>query len=96
MTWIHQDETADLPIIVKSASLLPKAAQAIIEKSIEVGVSVLAITNHNDVSGVPAFRDAAAGRNIHVFPGFELRSSEGVHVLCIYPQDTDDGQLERF
>ena len=71
-------------------------AKAIVEKAVEVGVSVLAVTNHNDVSGVPAFRSAAAVHGIHVFPGFELYSEEGVHVLCIYPQDADDGQLERF
>lgn len=69
---------------------------AIVEKAAEIGVSVLAITDHNDVSGVPAFRRAAADRGIHIFPGFELSSSEGVHVLCIYPQDTDDARLGRF
>ena len=71
-------------------------AQAIVEKAAQIGVSVLAITDHNDVSGVPAFRSAAAARGIHIFPGFELSSSEGVHVLCIYPQDTDDARLGRF
>lgn len=71
-------------------------ADAIVKKAAEIGVSVLAITDHNDVSGVPAFRSAAAGCGIHVFPGFELCSSEGVHILCIYPQDTDDERLGRF
>ena len=71
-------------------------AQAIVEKAVEIGVSVLAITDHNDVSGVPAFRNAAQGRGVQVFPGFELSSSEGVHVLCIYPQDTTDDQLQRY
>lgn len=71
-------------------------AAAIVEKAAEIGVSVLAITDHNNVSGVPAFRTAAADRGIHIFPGFELSSSEGVHVVCIYPQDTDDEQLGRF
>ncbi|HUT24891.1 MAG TPA: phosphoesterase, partial [Sumerlaeia bacterium] len=33
---------------------------------------------------------------IHVFPGFELSSREGVHVLCIYPKDTNEEQLGRF
>jgi DNA repair ATPase RecN len=71
-------------------------AEAIVQKAAEIGVSVLAVTDHNDVRGVPAFRSAAADRDIHVFPGFELSSSEGVHVLCIYPQDTDDERLGRF
>ena len=35
-------------------------AQAIVDKAVEIGVSVLAITDHNDVSGVSAFQDAAA------------------------------------
>ena len=71
-------------------------AADIVEKALEVGVSVLAITDHNDVSGVPAFRSAAAGRDLHIFPGFELSSSEGIHVLCIYPQEVDQKELERF
>jgi DNA repair ATPase RecN len=71
-------------------------AKAIVDKAAAIGVSVLAITDHNDVSGVPAFRSAAVDRGIHVFPGFELCSSEGLHVLCIYPRDTDDGLLQRL
>jgi hypothetical protein len=71
-------------------------AKAIVEKAAGIGISMLAITDHNDVSSVPAFRDAAADRGIRVFPGFELSSSEGVHVLCVYPQDTDDERLGRF
>ena len=71
-------------------------ATAIVDKAVEIGVSVLAITNHNDVSGVSDFRAVARQRGIHIFPGFELSSSEGVHVLCIYPQDTDAETLSRF
>lgn len=71
-------------------------ATAIVEKAVELGIAVLAITDHNDVSGVPAFRAAADGRGVHVFPGFELSSSEGVHVLCIYPPETSQEQLGRF
>jgi PHP family Zn ribbon phosphoesterase len=71
-------------------------AKAIVDKAATIGVSVLAITNHNDVSGVPEFRSAAETSGIHVLPGFELRSSEGIHVLCIYPQSAEQHQLERF
>ena len=71
-------------------------AEAIVAKATEVGVSVLAVTDHNSVADVSAFRDAAAGGGVTVFPGFELSSSEGIHVLCIYPQDTKEDRLERF
>ena len=71
-------------------------AEAIVAKAEAIGVSVMAITDHSNVSGVGAFRDAAEGRGITVFPGFELASSEGIHILCIYPPDTEEAQLGRF
>ena len=71
-------------------------AEAIVAKAAEIGVSVLAITDHNNVSGVAAFREAAENRGITIFPGFELSSSEGIHVLCIYPPDTGENQLSRY
>lgn len=71
-------------------------AQAIVEKAVELGIAVLAITDHNAVDDVPYFRAAAEGHGVHVFPGFELSSSEGVHVLCIYPPSATQDQLGRF
>lgn len=71
-------------------------AQAVVDKAIALGISVLAITDHNDVSGVPAFQDAAQGGGVTVFPGFELSSGEGIHVLCIYAPETTSEELTRF
>jgi DNA repair ATPase RecN len=71
-------------------------AKAIMDKAAGIGVSVLAITDHNDVSSIPAFQAAAKPHGIHIFPGFELSSNEGIHILCIYPPDTEIGELERF
>ncbi len=71
-------------------------AESIIEKAAAIGVSVLAITNHNDVSGIADFRVAAANYGITIFPGFEISSSEGIHVLCIYSPETGEDQLRMF
>ena len=71
-------------------------AKAIVEKAVEIGISVLAITNHNNASGVIPFQEAAAGTGITIFPGFELYSSEGIHILCIYPPTTKETQLGLF
>ena len=71
-------------------------AETIVAEAVELGVSVLAITDHNDVSDVPSFRAAAEGRAVAIFPGFELTSSEGIHVLCIYPPDTGQERLGRL
>ena len=71
-------------------------AKAIVAKADEIGVSALAITNHNNVSGVAAFRNASTSYGITIFPGFELTSSEGIHVLCIYSPDTEEEILGRY
>ena len=71
-------------------------ARKIVDKAVQAGIEVLAITDHNSVDGVAAFRAASRNRPIHMFPGFELSSSEGVHLLCLYPPDTGDDQLGRY
>ena len=61
-----------------------------------MGISVLAITDHNNVDGLSAFREASKEYAITIFPGFELSSSEGIHVLCIYPPESEEAQLGRY
>ena len=70
-------------------------ARSIVEKSVQLGIDVLAITDHDDASGVPAFRAAAKGTSICIFPGFEIASSEGIHVLCIYASDESQERLNQ-
>lgn len=70
--------------------------KSMVAKAKELGISVMAITDHNSVGAVAQFRAAAAETDIHILPGFELSSCEGVHVLCIYPEDTADDKLSRF
>ena len=71
-------------------------AASIVSRAGELGISILAITDHNSSSGVTAFRDAATDSGITIFPGSELSSSEGIHVICIYPPDTEEEQLGRY
>ncbi len=71
-------------------------ARAVIDKAVELDIKVLAITDHNSISGVAAFQDAAQNHKIHIFPGFEISSSEGIHVLCLYPPDVDNDKLSRY
>ena len=71
-------------------------ASAVIDKAEELDITVLAVTDHNHVGGVDGIRTEARKRGIHVFPGFELSSTEGIHVLCLYPPATNEAALERF
>lgn len=71
-------------------------ANAIVAKAEKMDISVLAITDHNNADGVGAFQEAAQGSNVTIFPGFEISSSEGIHVLCIYPPEESPDQLDRY
>ncbi len=70
-------------------------ARRLVDKAATLGVTVLAVTDHNHVDGIAAIRAAARGRAIDVFPGFELASTEGIHVLCLYPPGFTEKQLGR-
>ncbi len=71
-------------------------ADALVDRAVDLEIDVLAITDHNHVGGVNVIREKAQKRGVHVFPGFELASTEGIHVLCLYPPDTEGEQLGRF
>ncbi len=70
--------------------------ESLIAKCHALDVQVLAVTDHNHVGEVDAIRSAAHRAGIHVFPGFEATSSEGIHVLCIYATDTPVDKLGRY
>lgn len=71
-------------------------ARQVVGKALDERIEVLAITDHNSAADVATFRVAAEGTAIHILPGFELSSQEGVHVLCIYPPDTNEDQLDSY
>ena len=71
-------------------------ASALVDRADELGIKVLAVTDHNHVGGIAKIRAAAKNRGIHVFPGFELASTEGIHVLCLYPLDFTEERLGRY
>ena len=71
-------------------------AASLVAKARELDIGVLAITDHNSVRDVESFRRAASATDITVLPGFELESTDGIHVLCIYDADVATDRLDRF
>ena len=71
-------------------------ARALIDKVVALDIDVLAVTDHNSVSGVDAIRAVARGRDILLFPGFELTTTEGIHVLCLFDPDMSTRNLDRL
>jgi len=68
---------------------------AIVARAAQVGLDVVAITDHNTAGNVPAVQQAAAGSPLVVLAGMEVESREGVHVLCLCDRQQSLQELER-
>lgn len=62
----------------------------------DLGIAALAITDHNNAGRRAPYREASERNSVVMFPGFEISSKEGIHILCIYPPSTSEQQLERY
>ena len=69
--------------------------EAIVRKCIELGIEVIAVTDHYRVKESQGLVRAAREAGIFAFGGFEAKSKEGVHFLCLFDPNKDDA-LERF
>jgi len=53
----------------------------IVKQAKRLGLSLIAITDHNACDNVEVMIQAAQGTGIHVLPGMEVQSKEEVHLL---------------
>lgn len=65
----------------------------IVESALDLGIQLIAITDHNASANVKAVQKAALNTPLTVLPGMELQTAEEVHCLCLF--DRLD-QLESF
>lgn len=56
----------------------------IVESALDLGINLIAITDHNASANVAAVQKAAEGTPLVVLPGMELQTAEEVHCLCLF------------
>ena len=59
-------------------------------------IKVIGIADHGSVDAVDNLRLLAEQHGIVVFPGFEIASSEKVHMVCLFPEGTTTDHLNRY
>ena len=69
--------------------------KAIVETCLEIGIEVIAVTDHYRVKHSASLVRAARDTGLWAFSGFEAVTKDGVHFLCLFDPDKDD-VLERF
>ncbi len=63
---------------------------------LEENIKIIGIADHGNVDGVDTIRDLFVKNGIIVFPGFEITTTEKVHFVCLFPEDTTKDQLNRY
>jgi len=69
---------------------------ALVDACKDNGIQVVGLADHGSVQDVDRIRDALSAHGIVVFPGFEVASTEKVHWVCLFPEDTTTEMLNRY
>jgi AAA domain, putative AbiEii toxin, Type IV TA system len=69
---------------------------AVVEACRRENVRVVSITDHFRIATARGLAKALTDAGIHLFPGFEASSSEGVHLLCLFPPTMPFEEIERI
>ncbi|ANB71304.1 ATPase [Paraburkholderia phytofirmans OLGA172] len=70
--------------------------QQLLDQCLTLGIKVVGIADHGSVDAVDGLRRFLEPHGIVVFPGFEIASSEKVHMVCLFPEGTTRDQLNRY
>jgi hypothetical protein len=69
---------------------------AIVTRCLKNGIQVVGIADHGSVAGLESLRLALEAQGVIVFPGFEIASTEKVHMVCLYPAGTSVEILNQY
>lgn len=72
-------------VLSPCANLLMTPAN-ILKKANEIGLDIIAITDHNSGKNVEIAMKLAKKYEINIIPGMEVESSEEIHLLCYFPK----------
>jgi PHP family Zn ribbon phosphoesterase len=61
----------------------------------ELGIEVIAITDHNTVENVASFWEKGREMGITVIPGMELQTSEDIHLVCLFNSLEEAAQFQK-
>lgn len=56
----------------------------IVRRALELGLNLIAVTDHNAAANCAAVMQAAEGTGLVVLPGMEVQTAEEVHMLCLF------------
>ena len=70
-------------------------AGKLLEMCRQENIQVIGLADHGSVQDVDQIRGALSPHRIVVFPGFEIGSTEKIHMVCLFAEDTTTEELQR-
>ncbi|RME60222.1 ATPase, partial [Candidatus Parcubacteria bacterium] len=71
-------------------------AESLRDVCLEEKIQVVGLADHSSVADAEMVRRVLTDAGVVVFPGFEVATTEKVHWVCLFPEDTTEQQLERY
>ena len=71
-------------------------AEALRDMCLAERIQIVGFADHGGVADAEVARKILTENGIVVFPGFEVATTEKVHWVCLFPEDTSTRQLERY
>jgi PHP family Zn ribbon phosphoesterase len=77
---------ADLHIhtVLSACAEVEMLPELIVERAQELGLDIIAVTDHNSAENAASVVNAAKGTDVTVLPGVELQTREEVHLVCLF------------
>lgn len=75
---------------------LAMSPRAIVARSVERGLDIIAVCDHNSAENTAAVMKAACGTSVCVLAGLEVCSSEEVHVLAVFDTGEQACELQQI
>ena len=70
--------------------------QKVVEQCKKEDIKVIGLAEHGSVDLTDKLRQELKKANITVFPGFELQSLEKIHIICLFPTESDKTWLNQM
>jgi len=74
---------------------LEMAPAAIVNRAVELGLDLIALTDHNSLDNTAVTRRLAEKAGFVCLPGAEVQTMEEIHVVCLFPDDDTAAAFHR-
>jgi hypothetical protein len=82
--WRYLLADLHLHTVLSACAEVEMIPPLIVRRARELGLEIIAVTDHNAAHNVEAVMTAATGTGITVLPGMEVQSREEVHLVCLF------------